>query len=115
MREPKNDEPNTPGYDRMQLITAERGHKRRHGRLNGETLPLLLSCRCTDFRQQLFSNGSVQCSVFSFSCAVPFDRDRVMTSTSMFESRNKGVLIFIPQGGSSRVGRSVKVILSLKI
>ena len=41
---------------------------------------------CDDFRQQLFSNGCVQCAASSFTCAVSFDSDRVMTSTSIFGS-----------------------------
>ena len=50
---------------------------------------------CDDFRQQLFSNDCVQCAVSSFTF-FSFDRDRVMTSTSMFGSRNKGAHIFTP-------------------
>ena len=72
---------------------------------------------CDDFRQQLCSNGCVQCAVSRFTvelsreggrsrkrsstklpCAVLFVSDRFMTSTSMFGPRTSAY-IFIPHGG----------------
>ena len=68
--------------------------------MNGESLPPLLLCRrtaCATISVSCcFSNVSVQSAVSRSTCAVSSDRGRVVTSTSMFGSRNKRVHISTP-------------------
>ena len=69
------EETNSLGHVRMQWVTAERGHARGHGRLNGKTMPPLLSCRRT------------ACATTSVSSCFPMVVYSVLCLVSLVQSR----------------------------
>ena len=62
---------------------------------------------CDDFRQQLFSNGFVQCAVSSFTCAVSFDSYRHRLQCF---ARETSAHIFTPQNSVIRPPRFARKI-----